>query len=78
MVLAVAGELDEAGAAGAVEVALAKSGSSAAITAADLEFATTIFAPYVAVMTYPVLPTATMPLTVAVLVAPGVLLVGAA
>ena len=61
---------------GMVEVAVAISGANAAITLATLEFATTIFAPCMAVMTYPVFPAETIPLTVAVLVAPGVVLVG--
>lgn len=64
--------------AGMVEVAVAISGVSAAITPATLEFATTIFAPYIVVMIYPVFPAETIPLIVAVLVAPGMMLVGTA
>ena len=55
------------------------SGANAAITLAVLEFATYIFAPYVAMMTYGAFPPpVTMPLTVAVLVAPEAVLDGAA
>jgi hypothetical protein len=64
--------------AGVVEAAVAISGVSAAITLATLEFVTTIFAPYMAVMTYPIFPAETIPLTVTVLVAPGAVLVGTA
>ncbi len=68
-------ELAEADA-GAVDVAVAIRGVSAAATPTAFGFAIYTFAPYAAVITYPVFTVETVPLMVALLVTPGAVLVG--